>query len=218
VAEGLDYFDDSPLMFEPGSGFEYSSYDVNLMSVVLQEAGHAAFDLLMEEWVTRPLGLDSPIPDGPHEDRVSFYELGGEYAWLSPSADLSHKLAGGGFMARPEELVMVGAAWLDPSFISDATREEFWEPQRLADGSVNEQGYAISWRFSEELWWSDLQLANANHGGVSKGSMAWLVVIPEERMAIALAINTRVLPFGDWAAIQGALVETFTGRHKGTAI
>jgi len=73
VAEGLDYFDDSPLMFEPGSGFEYSSYDVNLMSVVLQEAGHAAFDLLMEEWVTRPLGLDSPIPDGPHEDRVSFY-------------------------------------------------------------------------------------------------------------------------------------------------
>ena len=162
-------------MFEPGSDFEYSSYDVNLMSVVLQEAGEAAFELLMEAWVTRPLALDSPMPDALHEDRVSFYELDGEHARLSPSADLSHKLAGGGFMARPEELVMVGAAWLDPSFISDETR---------------------------------VQLANANHGGVSKGSMAWLVVIPEERMAIALAINTRVLPFGDWAEIQGDLAKT----------
>lgn len=43
--------------------------------------------------------------------------------------------------------------------------------------------------------------------------MAWLVVIPEERMAIALAINTRVLPFGEWAKVQGDLVKTFSGHR-----
>jgi serine beta-lactamase-like protein LACTB, mitochondrial len=210
VAEGLAYFDSSPLMFEPGADFEYSSFDVVLLSVVLQEAGGAPFQELLEQWVTRPLGVKTPTPDAPGPDHAQSYLLKGSKVRAWWKVDLSHKLAGGGFMATPADLAVMGAAWLDNDFITEETREQFWTPQRLKDGSVNEQGYAMSWRFADELWWTDEKLANANHGGVSKGSMAWLVVIPEKRMAVAMAINTRVWPFEKWASIHGDLAAAFS--------
>jgi hypothetical protein len=48
-----------------------------------------------------------------------------------------------------------------------------------------------------------------HHGGVSKGAMAWLAVIPEQRMAVALAINTRVWPFARWSGVFFDLVQLF---------
>jgi serine beta-lactamase-like protein LACTB, mitochondrial len=210
VAEGLSYFDSSPLMFEPGADFEYSSFDVVLLSVVLQEVGGAPFQDLMEKWVNHPLGVKTLAPDAPGPDHAQSYLLKGSKVRAWWKVDLSHKLAGGGFMATPADLAVMGAAWLDNDFITEETREQFWTPQRLKDGSVNEQGYAMSWRFADELWWTDEKLANANHGGVSKGSMAWLVVIPEKRMAVAMAINTRVWPFEKWASIHGDLAAAFS--------
>lgn len=211
VAEGLAYFDGSPLMFEPGVDFEYSSFDIVLLSVVLQEAGGASFQDLMQEWVNIPLGVETPLPDAPRPDHAQSYLLNGAKVRPWWKVDLSHKLAGGGFMAKPSDLAKMGSAWLDSDFISAETRKRFWTPQRLKDGSVNEQGYAISWRFSDELWWAEnTPLANANHGGVSKGSMAWLVVIPEKRMAVAMSINTRILPFGAWAKVQNELIAAFS--------
>ena len=210
VAEGLAYFDGSPLMFEPGTDFEYSSFGINLLSVVLQEAGGAPFQKLMQQWVTQPLGIETLVPDEPMPERATSYLLNDTVVRPWWQADLSHKLAGGGFMAKPSDLAVLGAAWLDDDFILAETRERFWTPQRLTDGTVNKQGYAISWRFSDKLWWTEKQLPNANHGGVSKGSMAWLVVIPDKKMSIALAINTRVWPFGKWPKIHEKIVAAFS--------
>lgn len=210
VVEGLDYFDDSPLIYKPGTDFKYSSFDIVLLSAVLQAAGGAPFQALMKKWVNRPLGITTPIPDAPVPERAEPYLLNGAKVQHWWKADLSHKLAGGGFMAKPADLARLGIAWLDEDFISARTRQRFWTPQRLADGSVNWQRYALNWRFNAVLCCPKIPLANANHGGVSKGAMAWLVVIPEKHMAIAMAINTRVLPFFKWAGVQTDLVAAFS--------
>ncbi|WP_375203261.1 serine hydrolase domain-containing protein [Hyphococcus sp.] len=210
VAEGLSYFDGSPLMFEPGDDFEYSSFDTVLLSVVLQEAGGAPFQQLMKTWVTDPLGIETPAPDAPGERHAQSYLRNGDKVRPWWKVDLSHKLAGGGFMATPSDLALMGSAWLDDGFISAETRDMFWTPQRISDGSVNEQGYAMNWRFADEMWWTDdMPYANANHGGVSKGSQAWLIVIPEKRMTIAFAINTRTDPFSDFGRVHAPLAAAF---------
>jgi CubicO group peptidase (beta-lactamase class C family) len=207
VAEGLEYFDDTELLYEPGTEFHYSSFDVNLLSVVLQEAGGASFQDLMHERVLRPLELDSPLPDAPHRDRAAFYHVQDGQAQPWREVDLSMKLAGGGFMATPRDLARLGVAWLDDEFISPETRQQFWTPQRLADGSVNEQNYALNWRVSKAT--EDIPFTYIHHGGVSKGAMALLAVIPEQRMAVALAINTRVWPFARWSGVFSDLVQLF---------
>lgn len=207
VAEGLEYFDDTELLYEPGTEFHYSSFDVNLLSVVLQEAGGASFQDLMHERVLRPLELESPLPDAPHPDRATFYHVQEGQAQQWREVDLSMKLAGGGFMATPGDLAKLGVAWLDDAFISPETRRQFWTPQKLADGTVNEQNYALNWRVSEAT--EDIPFTYMHHGGVSKGSMAWLAVIPEKRMAVALTINTNVWPFSRWSGVFSDLVQTF---------
>jgi len=207
VAEGLEYFDDTELLYEPGTDFHYSSFDVNLLSVVLQEAGGASFQDLMHKQVLEPLGLDSPLPDAPHPDRATFYHIQDGRAQQWRKVDLSIKLAGGGFMSTPGDLVRLGTAWLDDDFISPKTRQQFWTPQTLSDGSVNEQNYALNWRVSEAT--ENIPFTYMHHGGVSKGSMAWLAVIPEKRMAVALTINTNVWPFSRWSVVFTDLIQTF---------
>ncbi|NBC26488.1 MAG: serine hydrolase [Bacteroidetes bacterium] len=207
VAEGLEYFDDTELLYEPGTDFHYSSFDVNLLSVVLQEARGASFQDLIHDGVLRPLRLGSPLPDAPHPDRALFYHTRDGRAQQWREVDLSMKLAGGGFMATPGDLATLGAAWLDDDFISPSTRRQFWTPQPLADGSVNEQNYALNWRVSEAT--DEVPYTYMHHGGVSKGSMALLAVIPEKCMSIALAINTRVWPFSRWAGVFTELVRVF---------
>ncbi|MDZ7658014.1 serine hydrolase domain-containing protein [Fodinibius sp.] len=122
VAEGLEYFDDTELLYKPGTDFYYSSFDVNLLSFVLQEAGGESFQDLMQERVLRPLGLESPLPDAPHPDRAEFYHIQEGQAQRWREVDLSMKLASGGFMATPSDLAQVGVAWLDDEFISLETR------------------------------------------------------------------------------------------------
>jgi len=204
VRQGLGLFDGSPQRFSPGSRFEYSSFGTVLIASILQSATQQPFKTLMQEQVLTPLGLNSPVLDGAHPDRARFYQLDGSRAQRWRDVDLSNKLPGGGFMSRPEDMVTLGAAWLDPSFISGTTREQFWTPQALSSGDINPQSYALTWRWNAVHQY-------AHHGGVSKGAMAWLAVYPEQSLAIALSTNTTLPLFSEFSSVQDDLVRLFSG-------
>lgn len=207
VRQGLALFDDNPPRYSPGSQFEYSSFGTLLIAAVLQNAAERPFRELMQQQVLEPLGLESPVPDEESQARARFYQLDGSRAQTWRTVDLSNKLPGGGFMSRPEDIVRLGAAWLDPTFISDRTREQFWAPQLLADGAVNPQSYALTWRWNAAERY-------AHHGGVSKGAMAWLAVYPEQSLVVALTMNTTLPQFSDFASVQGALVALFEDAKR----
>lgn len=209
TADTLDLFDGAALLFEPGTDFHYSSYDIQLLAAVLQAAGGAPYPELVARWVREPLGIATPVPDAEAAGRAEFYHADDGRIQRWRPVDLSSKLAGGGFMGRPEDLARLGAAWLDPAFISPQTREAFWTPQTLADGAVNEQGYALGWRRNEGIRGAGETLVYVHHGGVSKGAMSWLVVIPEKDMAISMTINSLVWPFSDWSRPWADLVRIF---------
>ena len=202
VRQGLALFDGSPQRYPPGSEFAYSSFDTLLIASVLQCAGQRPFETLIHEQVLDPLELHSPVPDRVSTERARFYQLDGDRAQPWRNVDLSNKLPGGGFMARPQDLVMLGSAWLDPAFIHSGTREQFWTPQTLSSGEINPQSYALTWRWNAEQQY-------AHHGGVSKGAMAWLAVYPEKSLVIALTINTTLPDFADFSSVQGELVRLF---------
>lgn len=202
VRQGLALFDGSPQRFAPGSAFEYSSFGTVLIASILQSAAQQPFRTLMQQQVLTPLGLSSPVLDEPHPDRAQFYQLDGNRAQAWRAVDLSNKLPGGGFMSRPADLVMLGAAWLDSGFITAETRARFWTPQTLSTGEKNPQSYGLTWRWQGEQRY-------AHHGGVSKGAMAWLAVYPEQALVIALTMNTTLEPFSAFASVQEALVRSF---------
>lgn len=202
MRDAVRLFDESPLLSEPGTTFYYSSLGTVLLGAVMSEAAGKPYRRIIEEEVLSPAGMAStivaPKRRGAQDNLATFYLLkdGRQRAWRP--VDLSHRLPGGGWASTPTDLVRMGSLVLDTDYISEETREAFWTPQRLSNGEVNEQDYAIGWRWRE--WDVDgVGLArNANHGGVSRGSQSWLLVFPDYDMAIAFNINSRTDEFRDF--------------------
>jgi len=211
VEEPLAEFDSAGLLFEPGTSFHYSSFDVNLMAAVLQRCGQQPFLDQVSKLVKKPLGLDHTFADqtpSSEQDVATFYESreGTFKPWRD--VNLTSKWPSGGFLSTPADLVKLGAAWLDPSFVSVETRETFWTPQRLTNGEVNPQRYAIGWR-SDSTEINGVEYQRRHHGGVSKGSMNWLVVYPGPGVVVDMAINARAEEFSDFARYEKELTALF---------
>lgn len=219
VADSLAQFDDAPLLFEPGEDFYYSSYDVVLASVVLQAASGTPFLDLIRKEVFVPVGMVSTDadhnPDASGYRAVSYTRSGARFhPWRR--VDLSSKLAAGGFVSTPTDLVRLGAAYLHGNFLRKETVETLWTPQVLNNGTINEQSYALGWRSQRRFsdWYGD-DLWIVHHGGISKGSMSWLVVYPDIDIVIALNTNARVEEFSDFSKASTRLAEIFYAAKTG---
>ncbi len=214
VNESLEVFDGTALLFEPGTQYHYATFNTVLLSAVLEAIAGEPYLKTMHHNIFTPLNMSAT--DAEYESANSniladfYWNDDGRYPdfrrWQS--VDLSHRLAGGGFVSTPSDLVKLGSAWLDDSFISPHTRQQFWQPQVLASGEINEDNYALGWRWAD---YEDDQgkLHNANHGGVSRGSQCWLMVIPEENMAVAVMINSNVEEFWDFGKVSIPLARLF---------
>jgi len=216
VEDALTVFDDSELLFKPGTSFSYSSLGTVLLSAVMENARKEAYLDLMQEKVFSPLNMKSTMAEFQGQNSknlVAFY-------WNNKGAntqvrkwrdvDLSHRLAGGGFISTSSDLVKMGSAFLQDDFISARTRKEFWTPQVLPDGNEAPMGYSLGWRFITTKVDDEIgEIAIANHGGVSKGAQSWLMVIPEYNMSVAVNINANTDNFWAFGKVSMKLAKLF---------
>ncbi len=213
VADALSQFNNSRLLYEPGTSFYYSSFDVVLASAVLQAAGGDSFMDLLRAEVLEPLRMDDTAADHEVleaiEVAIHYRRKGSKFRpWRK--VDLSSKLASGGLVSTPTDLARLGAAYLDTGYLRTETVEELWTPQRLSNGDINEQYYAIGWRsdrFSLDERGPDVR--QVHHGGVSKGSNAWLIIYPEYELVVAMTSNARAEEFSDFAGPAHDLFRLF---------
>lgn len=213
VHDALDLFDESKLLFPAGTNFHYSSFDVNLASAVLQSAVKTPFLQYLDTQVSQPLGLRSlAAAELPYPHQVSFYQTREGYAKKHREVNLSQKWAGGGLAASSVDLAVLGSAWFNSDYIPAAVQQQFWTPQKLSNGEVNEQFYALGWRnFSQNHLFCDKEnplsrsVSFVHHGGVSSGAQSWLVIYPQLQLVVAMNTNTVKENYCDFAR-QAALI------------
>ena len=213
VRDTLTLFDESPLLFDPGTDFYYSSLGTVLLGAVMSEVAGMPYRQLVQREVIDPAKMTDTFADGDRDSRTDrlatfYYTSEGRFReWRD--VDLSQRLPGGGFVSTPSDLARLGSMYFDQDYLSLQTRETFWTPQRLADGEVNEQNYALGWRWRE--WEIDgVGIArNANHGGVSRGSQCWLLVYPDYTMSMAFCINRKTDEFIEFGILYEALFKAF---------
>ncbi len=70
IKEGIDIFKDDDLIFEPGKGYLYNSFDWVLVSLAMQEASGIPFEEYVHEKVLRPLEMTNTYAEG-HPGPVS---------------------------------------------------------------------------------------------------------------------------------------------------
>ncbi|WP_340681044.1 serine hydrolase domain-containing protein [Paraglaciecola sp.] len=220
VEDALEVFDGSELLFEPGTQFSYSTFGTVLLSAVMQSAAGLPYLDIMQQQVFDPLKMTATMAEFKIENKqnlAAFYwnnEGRTDQVRKWRKVDLSHRLAGGGFVSTSSDLVKMGSAYLQDDFISVKTRNIFWTPQTLPDGNKTPGNYALGWRVLRGNIDDDMpEITFANHGGVSRGAQSWLMVIPEYKMCVAVNINANTDEFWDFGKVSMLLAKLFVLSH-----
>ncbi len=221
VEPSLSIFDSSELLFPPGTQFSYSTLGTVLLSAVMEKAANTPYLEIMAKQVFKPLQMNATMAEFQGENSknlAKFYwnnngKTNKVRRWRT--VDLSHRLAGGGFISTSSDLVKMGSAFLSDKFLSAETRKIFWTPQTLPDGSETPNGYALGWRvLTREIDDEIGEITFANHGGVSRGAQSWLMVIPEYNISIAVNINSNTKVFWDFAKVSMKILKPFILARK----
>lgn len=194
VEAGMALFADDPLRFAPGTDFQYSTFGYALLSRLLEGAAGQPFPRVLREQVFAPAGMADTAVDTPEPmpGRVAFYAgAGGRYT-LARRIDSSFRIAGGGLVATPTDLARLGIALQRDDLVSAPGRTALWTPQPLLDGSANPQGYGLGWRSAQStrLFLDGRPLRVVHHGGTQTGAAAFLLLLPEQGLAIAVMSNS----------------------------
>ncbi len=201
ATESLRVLNNVDLNYEPNTEYAYTSMDFILLSAYLEQLTETNFAELIDQELFDQLGMENTYPDRVNDQVPStvFYDTKNQkykkfrtLGAFSAKPNLSYKWAGGGIISTPSDLVKLGNAFLtDTSFVSKEIFELYTEPQLLNNGEMNEQAYALGWRHykDHEEQAFDENIEIIHHGGVSKGSMNFLVLFPKHDFVINASIN-----------------------------
>ena len=192
----LVIFIDDPLLFDPDTDFSYSTYGYTLASAVMETRTLLDFGTLLDEEIVEPAGLENTAldKDPAVAGRASSYPANPfhklEVLYVG-EADVSYKWAGGGIVSTASDLTRFAAALLGDRLVSPATRAVLFTARTLPDGAENAQNYGLGFRIKGRTEASP----NGNlyravyHGGTALGSQAYLVMLPEIRLSVAVLVN-----------------------------
>lgn len=194
VAEGLDGFIGDRLRFTPGTKFLYSTWGYALLSRKLELAAGSTFPQLLQTLVFEPCAMQDTAVDenAVMKARARFYQAdGGSYSLADP-IDTSNRIAGGGLVSTPSDLVRLAICAEKDGFLSQAARKTMWTPVNLADGQANEQNYALGWRIdrSIRMFGKDRPTDIVHHGGQQEGGASFLVIAPALGVSVAVMSNS----------------------------
>jgi serine beta-lactamase-like protein LACTB len=197
----LAIFANDMLVAPPGEKFNYTTFGYTLVGLVLEAAtGRDYYDLL-NEYVLLPAGVETVVIDQWFEiipNRVDYYDpISGYEGYLPPELgpvvnssplNSAYKRPGGGLIATADDLVKIGAMHFEPGFLSEAMFAQVFTSQKDAAGK--ETGTGLGWRIGAD----DKGRLYYHHRGSQMGCRAYLIVYPEERVAVAVLSNLANTP------------------------
>ncbi len=194
AVEALIQFKDDDLLFTPGQGFHYSTHGYTLLSAVMQSAGGKRFEELVTELVTQPLGMTHTHAESlllSTEQLAGFYIADNGLYGMTPEQNLSNKVAGGGYVSTPKDLVTLGAALLSEKLLTADSFTKMTTVQPMHDGSKNRQAYALGWRHykTSHIIDEDNKVDVIHHGGRAFGADSFLLLVPDYNISVAITTN-----------------------------
>jgi CubicO group peptidase (beta-lactamase class C family) len=216
IADSLRPFKNDPLLFEPGSRYEYSTYGYVVLGCAIEGASRTDFGRYLADHITGPLNMSRTVLDDIYQivpDRARGYQRLDEstyrslppsvQAWAVPGGiynavlnDTSMKLPAGGLLSTPADLVRFGLALLDGRPVKASTVSQMWTRQKTRDGSETPYGLGFG-----------VQTANGaqtvSHSGNQAGAAALLRILPARGVVLVIMTNLETV---DTAAIAHAIL------------
>ncbi|MFT4091175.1 MAG: serine hydrolase domain-containing protein [Asticcacaulis sp.] len=184
--EAATLIENDPLAFEPGTGFNYSTYGYTVLALAMEGATGRPFEIIMYEEVLKPSGMTRTQPyrsDALTKPAKPYMLISGALI-EAPEDNVSYKYAGGGYVSTPSDVVRFGNKLLSSDFLTPEGRQSLWTPVPLNDGRVPPENYALGFIIGEGALGP-----YAQHGGTANGTFSYLLIYPERGIVVALASN-----------------------------
>ncbi|MBS9462302.1 beta-lactamase family protein [Flagellimonas sp. 389] len=192
IKEGIEIFKNDPLVFEPGKGYLYNSFNFVLLSLAMQEASGIPFETYVKENVLDPLEMRNTIPE-----KVTLALLSDQEMLVEQSRNYTrtkigfkqaipvnnfYKLAGGGYLSTSSDIAKMGQAILNKKLVKPHILSEI-----LASQSVNEKPtyYGLGFQVSQD----DEGRNYVGHIGNSVGAYSNFFIYPNENIVVSILIN-----------------------------
>jgi serine beta-lactamase-like protein LACTB, mitochondrial len=191
LVQALDHFAASPLLFEPGTRYSYTTHGYMLLGAVVERAGGAPFAQQVQARIGGPAGLATLRPDYQWEaipGRAVGYRRLGPAIVRSRDTDVSWKLAGGGYLSAVGDLARFAAALCGEELLPAATLRGMWTRQATASGELT--GYGLGFALSRK----DGRLRVA-HSGSQEKVRTLMQLFPDEGRGLVLMTNS------EWAEL-----------------
>lgn len=193
-------FADDALLFEPDTGFEYSTFGYTLVAAAVEGATDKTYAEALRRYLLEPLGMKrtsidkiGSIPGVRATDYVGTFSK--KAVVRAPATDSSYKWAGGGLVSTPADLVQFGNAMLGDDLLSEELRTQMFTARTLPSGELNPQHYGLGWRIgglviTDDVTGEEKIITLINHGGTRAGSTAILMIVPDYEIVVAMTANT----------------------------
>jgi serine beta-lactamase-like protein LACTB, mitochondrial len=205
LSAGFAIFAADPLLFQPGTKFEYSTYGYTVLGCVIEGASGERYYDYVREHVLVPAGMQHTYVDDvyaivPH--RARGYQVKNGKVENAGLMDSSYKIPGGGMVSTAEDYVRFGSALMEGKIVKPETLALMWTPSlrpELKDGKPSRYGMGFG-------------VLNVNgqqfigHSGGQQGTSTYMAFVPGKRFAVAVFANVEdVEPFD----VVGPMLELY---------
>lgn len=187
LTEPLKIFANDPLVHQPRSKYLYTTYGYNLAGAAVEAAAGVPFLEYLRENIFKPAKLEATRDDNERAiiaHRTRFYSKSSDGKIINaPLADTSNKIPGGGLLTTVEDLIRFAHAWEQGLLLKKSTTHMQTQRQQMLDGKTT--GYGLGWNVSK--------VAGKNavsHNGAQQGCKTSLVMFPDDKITIAVLINS----------------------------
>ena len=193
LSDGFSIFASEPLLFKPGTKFEYSTYGFSVIGCEMEGAAGKSYPEMMRQEVFAPAHMTHTFVDDVFEiipHRARGYSKRDGRVINAGLMDSSYKIPGGGYVSTPGDLVTLADDLLAGTMMKPGSLKLMWTSQKLRDGK--ETGYGMGWgirKFEHE--------EIVAHTGGQQGTSTCLIIFPERKLVVAVMMNTDAADAGE---------------------
>ncbi len=194
-AQFIDKLAVQPLNFAPGANWAYCNSAFNLLGYLVENVSRKKYWDFLQTRLFTPLQMThttirEPSQVIPH--RAAGYLYNTNRLYLNRDYDLTDLFAAGSIVSTVDDLARWDAAITSNQLLTKSSRELWWTPAQLANGSTVRTGknppagsYGFAW-FITTLQGH----RNIGHSGITSGFSAANEFYPDDQLTIIILSNT----------------------------
>ncbi|HEX7753768.1 MAG TPA: serine hydrolase domain-containing protein [Niabella sp.] len=211
--EGIAYFQDAPLEFEPGTRYHYSNSNYYLLGYIIEKTGGMPYAEFLQKNIFDPVQMQHTyygnVSNTTDHLVKGYSRLNGKTA-DAELEEITTVYAAGGLLSNATDLLRWHSALFNGAIISKELLATATQPFRLRDGSLSEYGYG--WFIS-----AIDSIKTIEHSGSTDGYQSDLVYIPEQDLRIITLFNCYEAD-RDWVTLTNDIARLALGKPLNTSI